>query len=97
MRFLVYASCLAVATSIRRGLVSEANDLEIRAHTEGMTGEVIDGTLASGAKVGWMTAESTLSHQNPECFFFGRFKLSYIQLNRTDRLSYYLTDSHKLF
>lgn len=70
MRFLVYASCLAVATSIRRGLVSEANDLEIRAHTEGMTGEVIDGTLASGAKVGWMTAESTLSHQNPECFFF---------------------------
>lgn len=54
MRFLVYASCLAVATSIRRGLVSEANDLEIRAHTEGMTGEVIDGTLASGAKVGWM-------------------------------------------
>ena len=66
----MYASCLAVATSIRRGLVSEANDLEIRAHTEGMTGEVIDGTLASGAKVGWMTAESTLSHQNPECFFF---------------------------
>lgn len=43
MRFFVYASCLAVATSIRRGLVSEANDLEIRAHTEGMTGEVIDG------------------------------------------------------
>ena len=62
MRFFVYASCLAVATSIRRGLVSEANDLEIRAHTEGMTGEVIDGTLPSGAKHG-------RPQKNPGVFF----------------------------
>ena len=59
----MYASCLAVATSIRRGLVSEANDLEIRAHTEGMTGEVIDGTLPSGAKHG--------RPQKPRVFFVG--------------------------